>query len=105
MKTEFRVQEKLGWGKLATFVPNKDLPVYNWFYYKEGFSRDLVMELLRMFSPGRKEWVLDPFCGAGTTMLACTESGVNSVGFDAHPVSVFASRVKTRAYSREKIEN
>jgi DNA modification methylase len=104
MKTEFRMQEKLGWGRLATFLPNKGLPVHNWFYYKEGFSRDLVMEILRMFSPERKDWVLDPFCGAGTTMLTCQESGVNSVGFDAHPVSVFASRVKTRAYSIERIE-
>lgn len=98
------MQEKLEWGKLATFVPNKGLPVYNWFYYKEGFSRDLVMQLLRMFSPGRDEWVLDPFCGAGTTMLACLESGVNSVGFDVHPVSVFASRTKTQEYDTEELQ-
>jgi DNA modification methylase len=98
MPEPFRMQEKLEWGELATFVPNKGLPVYNWFYYKEGFSRDLVMELLRMFGPGSGDWVLDPFCGAGTTMLGCLESGVNSVGFDVHPVSVFASRVKLRDY-------
>jgi len=103
MKTEFRFQERLEWGKLATFIPNRGMPVYDWFYYKEGFSRDLVMELLRMFNPSSREWVLDPFCGAGTTMLACRESGVNSVGFDVNPVSVFASRVKTRDYDAEKV--
>lgn len=97
---EFRIQEKLGWGKLATFVPNKSLPIHNWFYYKEGFSRDLVTHLLKRFGPSRKDWVLDPFCGAGTTLLTCLESGVNSVGFDVHPVSVFASRVKTREYDK-----
>lgn len=104
MKDEFKIQEKLDWGKLATFVPNKELPVHNWFYYKEGFARDLVMQLLRQFRPSRKDWVLDPFCGAGTTLLTCMESGVNSVGFDVHPVSVFASRVKTRDYDTAELE-
>jgi DNA modification methylase len=95
---KFKLQERLSLGKIATFLPNKGLPVYNWFYYKEGFSRDLVMQLLRMFSPGREDWVLDPFCGVGTTQLACLESGVNSVGFDVNPVSVFSSRAKIQEY-------
>ena len=103
-KDGFKFQERLEWGRLATFVPNKGLPVYDWFYYKEGFSRELVMQLIRMFRPESREWVLDPFCGAGTTLLACRESGVNSVGFDVLPVSVFASRVKTRDYEPAKLK-
>jgi hypothetical protein len=55
--------------ELATFTPNKRLPVYNWFYYKEGFSRELVMMLLERHlhqnssSTSTKESVsvLDPF--------------------------------------------
>ena len=105
MAKSYKIQEKLEWGNLATFVPNKKLPVYNWLYFKEGFSRDLVMELLRMFSPHRNDWVLDPFCGAGTTLLACLESGVNSVGFDVHPVSVFSSRVKVGEYDTGKVQD
>jgi DNA modification methylase len=99
----FRIQERLGWGHLATFTPNKALPIYNWLYYKEGFSRDMVMHLLKGFSPSRGEWVLDPFCGVGTTQLACLESGVNSVGFDTNPVAVFASRAKLRPYGMGKL--
>jgi hypothetical protein len=98
MADAFRMEEKLEFGPLATFMPNKARPVYNWLYYKEGFSRELVIKLLNMFSPDRKDWVLDPFCGVGTTLLACLESGVNSVGFDVHPLSVFASRVKLAEY-------
>ncbi len=26
------VEERWGLGKLVTFVPNKKLPVYNWFF-------------------------------------------------------------------------
>ncbi|HDD72700.1 MAG TPA: hypothetical protein ENG00_01255, partial [Candidatus Aenigmarchaeota archaeon] len=94
----YKMVEKLEWGPLATFVPNKKEPVYNWFYYKEGFARGLVLNLLKQLHAGKGHWVLDPFCGVGTTMLACRESGVNSIGFDVHPVSVFVSMVKTRRY-------
>jgi SAM-dependent methyltransferase len=99
----YRMQERLRWGHLATPRPDRRTPVYNWFHYKEGFSRELVMQLLGQFSPGKEEWVLDPFCGVGTTMLACLESGVNSVGFDVNPVSVFASRVKLNDYDRGRL--
>ena len=86
MPEQFKIQEKLEWGHLATFIPNKALPVYNWFYYKEGFSRELVMRLLQMFSPGRRNWVLDPFCGVGTTLLACERLGRRCVTFDVDPI-------------------
>jgi len=98
------LKEKLEWGPLATFVPNKNTPIYNWFYYKEGFSRGLVLKLLEQFRLGEGETVLDPFCGSGTTLLACKENGINSIGFDAMPVSVFASQVKTAEYRPAQLE-
>ncbi len=48
-------------GPQATFVPNKELPIYNWFYYKEGFSRDLVFLLIEKFVLGNDSIVLDNF--------------------------------------------
>ena len=93
-----RMTERPEWGELATFVPNKSLPVHNWFYYKEGFSYDLVARLAESFGLGIGDTVLDPFCGSGTTLLACRELGIDSIGFDVNPVAIFASRVKTREY-------
>lgn len=95
------LSERPEWGNLATFVPNKRLPVYNWLYFKEGFSRDLVMYLLDLFGVRRGNCVFDPFCGSGTTLLACKERGVDSMGTDLLPLSVFASRVKTAHYDTE----
>ena len=46
---------------------------------------------------------MDPFCGGGTTLLACKELGINSKGFDILPFSVFLSNVKTRNYNVEKL--
>ncbi len=87
-------------GEDFTFIPNKKIPIYSWFYYKEGFSRNLVLELIK----GHKR-VLDPFCGSGTTLLAAKEVGLESYGFDVMPICVFASRVKTRNYDIEKLKN
>ena len=98
------IKEMPEWGPLATFIPNKTLPIYNWFYYKEGFSRDLVVNLIKKFDLKKGQTVLDPFCGVGTTMLACRESGINSIGFDVHPVAVFAAKVKTTGCETEKLK-
>lgn len=99
--SDFKMVEKPEWGPLATFIPNKDEPVYNWLYYKEGFAKELVFRLAEMFSLKKGMNVLDPFCGVGTTLLACRQLGLNSAGFDVHPVAVFASKVKTRDYDPE----
>ncbi len=94
----FKLTERLEWGRLATFVPNKSLPIYNWIYFKEGFARDLVWNFLDRFDLKTGHTVLDPFCGIGTTLLACKQKGLDSIGFDVLPIAVFASRVKTADY-------
>jgi hypothetical protein len=92
------VTERPEWGELATFVPNKGLPVYNWFYYKEGYSRDIVVKLIEEFGLKKGATVLDPFCGTGTTLIACQEMGIDSMGLDVHSPAVFAATVKARKY-------
>ena len=99
----YRIEERYDLGRLVTFLPNKRLPVYNWFYFKEGFSRDFVMLMADWFGIKRGDWVLDPFCGCGTTPLACKELGVNSMGIDVSPLMLFVSRVKVRDYDLERL--
>jgi len=98
-----KIVEKLRLGRLATFIPNKRLPVHNWFYFKEGFSRDLVFLLAETWGLGEGNLVLDPFVGCGTTPLACKQLGVDSIGYDVHPIMLFASRVKLRDYNAEEL--
>ncbi|MEM2611470.1 MAG: DNA methyltransferase [Thermoproteota archaeon] len=92
------IEKKPEIGKLVTFIPNKHTPVHNWFYYKEGFSRDFVELIIKHLNLGKDSWVLDPFCGVGTTQLTCKEIGVNAVGIDIAELPVFVSRVKTADY-------
>ncbi len=98
-------EERLDLGKLATFIPNKRLPVYNWFYFKEGFARELVMLLLDKYAVEGNINVLDPFVGSGTTLAACRERGLDSYGFDTSPLAILASRAKTNDYDLGELKN
>ncbi len=80
-----------GW---VTFRAAKKEPVYNWFHYKEGFSPQLVWSLMEEMGVKRGSSVIDPFCGTGTTLLACRDESINSLGFDILPLSVFVSNTK-----------
>lgn len=90
------LQVRLDARRLVTYVPNKALPVYNWFKFKEGFSRQLVTELIAQFGLTRRDLVFDPFAGCGTTLLTCKELGIPATGIDVLPTSVFVASVKLR---------
>jgi tRNA/tmRNA/rRNA uracil-C5-methylase (TrmA/RlmC/RlmD family) len=61
-----------------------------------GYSDHLVGSIIDEFElDPRREVVLDPFCGAGTTIVECKKQGISSIGIDANPSSCFATKVKT----------
>lgn len=74
--------------KVVSFQANKDVPIYRWFKYKEGFSSSLVKYFLSEYSskPGK---ILDPFAGVGTTLFAGQEIGWQSYGIELLPVGAF----------------
>jgi len=101
----FPIEERYDLGHLLTFVPNKKVPIHNWFYFKEGFSRDFVSLMMDWLRIRANCTILDPFCGAGTTLLTSKEMGVNAIGVDASPLSVFVTQVKTENYNLEMIRS
>lgn len=82
---------------------DRNEPIYNWHAFKHSYSKNLVEKLVRNFNLKKGSWVLDPFCGGGTTLLACKELGINSRGFDILPFSVFLSNVKVRTYDPREL--
>lgn len=91
---------------LVTDQLNKKLPIYGWYNYKHSFARELVFSLLTSMGIERfsKVTVLDPFCGAGTTLLAAKEYGINSIGIDVMPFATFISEAKALNYDYLTLE-
>ncbi len=91
-------------GQLVTFLPNRIEPIHNWYWYKEGYSKQLVDWLIGRFELQPGQTVLDPFVGVGTTCLACKQREIESIGFDVSPLCVFVSKVKTADYDIPALE-
>lgn len=77
--------------KLAT----TDRPAHEWYRFVLSYPPHLVRDYLSRFQMTTESTVLDPFCGTGTTIVECKKQGIASVGIEAHPMSHFASQVKT----------
>lgn len=88
--------------EFASFVnssQSKNAPIHRWFKYREGYSPSL----LHAFFDDTEKLVLDPFCGSGTTLVCAKQKGLNSVGMDINPLSVFISRVKTYQFTSKDL--
>lgn len=83
---------------IVSSMRDRNKPVYRWHAYKHSFSKELVDNLLDEFNLSENSWVLDPFVGSGTTLLACKERKINSIGFDISPFAVFLANTKLENY-------
>lgn len=81
------------------FTPNMSLPVHRWFRYSAGFSAAWVQDVVRARSSTRVPNVLDPFVGSGTTLVACQQMGVPSIGLETHPFVARVARAKLHAWA------
>jgi len=70
----------------ATFKSGLVSPAHRWFRLTPSFGPDLVQEMLLALSAESNDIVLDPFAGAGTTVIECKLKGMRSYGFEINPV-------------------
>lgn len=62
--------------------------------YPARFIPAIPRELIRLFRPIDGAWVLDPFCGSGTTLVEAHIAGVPAVGIDLNPIATLLTKVK-----------
>jgi len=79
---------------IANKLEDQDRPAHDWFRFVLSFPPHLVREYLTQFDLTKKQKVLDPFCGTGTTVVECKKNGYPSVGLEANPFAHFAGCVK-----------
>ncbi len=80
--------------------------ITHWFYpYKGKFHPQMVRALANIIGMREGDTLLDTFVGSGTAMVEAALLGLNGIGFDASPLCVSISKVKTNAlHHYEKIE-
>jgi site-specific DNA-methyltransferase (cytosine-N4-specific) len=62
--------------------------------YKGKFNPQIVRAIGNVMALRPGAWVLDPFCGSGTSILECAHAGWNAVGIDCNPLAAFVSKAK-----------
>lgn len=105
LESRFEINNEIEFfNQLVNFSKNKEIPYHSWFKYREGFSHTLIKELLFRSGVSKDEYVLDPFCGSGTTVVEAALNGYAGIGIDINPMSAFISEVKCRSYTDEEVE-
>jgi len=96
---QYRLIDKLTWREWVTPKPLEEKPIHRWYVFPHSFTSDLVHALIDEWGLGPKDRILDPFVGAGTTVLAAKERGISASGYDLSPLAVLAARTKIANYS------
>jgi len=100
----YRITRREHWRRWVTSKPLEDQPVHRWFIFPHSFSSQLVHTLIAEWGLRASDRVLDPFVGAGTTLLSAKEKAIRGAGYDLSPLAVLASRVKLANYSVARLE-
>lgn len=90
--TNSKAASRLGQRAHLTFRGNVALGRHGWLRLTPAYSLALVRELLKRFGPD--DFVLEPFCGTGTTPLACASMGIRCHAVDINPFLVWLGNLK-----------
>lgn len=72
--------------------------------YRGKFNPQVVRAIGNILGIRPGQWVLDPFCGSGTTLLEAAHLGWNAVGLDMNPLGVAIANAKLGALRMGPIE-
>ena len=105
MTIEYRISQSTEWRHWVTPKAARGKAIHRWYLFPHSFTGDLVHALIDEWELDAQDRILDPFTGAGTTLLAAKERGVSSSGYDLSPLAVLVSNTKTAFLSRTRLES
>lgn len=80
----------------STFRGGLISPVHRWFRLTPSFGPELVDTMLEEMETASHHRVMDPFSGAGTTLLQSKFREIESIGFEINPFLYFVCSTSTR---------
>lgn len=83
-------------GGYSNYVDTTVLARHRWYYYKEGFSPNLVEKAIEQVGVIKDDLIIDPFNGSGTTTLTASLLGHTSIGIEVNPFTSFLSEAKVK---------
>lgn len=85
-------------------IPQLSYATHGHFRYYGKFPSAVAAQILEDNpSPHPQAYVLDNFCGSGTTLVEARLRGINSVGIDVSWLAILASKVKTSPADASKV--
>lgn len=75
----------------STFLNGLANRVHRWFRLTPSFGPELVQEMVERLGVQQSELILDPFAGAGTTLIEAKLEGRQAVGFEINPLLHFVN--------------
>jgi SAM-dependent methyltransferase len=69
--------------------------------YRGKFNPQVVRAVTNALGIKPNDWLLDPCCGSGTTLVEARLMGVNAIGIDINPLAVLLARAKVTIMSVE----
>ena len=101
---KYQATEQTEWRHWVTPRGAREKAVHRWYLFPHSFTGDLVHALIDEWGLNDQDKILDPFAGAGTTLLAAKEIGIPGDGYDLSPLAVLASNTKTATFSQQRLE-
>ena len=73
--------------------------------YPAKFISEIPRALIETIGLPKNTWVLDPFCGSGSTLVEAQLAGIPSIGIDLNPIACLLSEVKTQNLSEDFLDS
>lgn len=80
-----------------------DMPRHRWYFYKEGFSPELVKQAISDSELDQTSLIIDPFNGSGTTTLTASLLGHQSIGVEVNPFTAYLAQAKQLNADSQKV--
>ena len=82
-----------------------NLPRHRWYFYKEGFSPNLVESAIKENELSEDKIIIDPFNGSGTVTLTASLLKMKSIGLEVNPFTSFLSKTKSLNVNPSNFKN